>query len=313
MKNDKKLFSQLLSLTTEQINLRTRNIDALPTTGILKAINREDKKVAHAVAAEIQWIARAVDLTVKAFRKGGRLIYVGAGTSGRLGILDASECPPTYGTDPAMVQGYIAGGKEAVFRSREGVEDKSAEGARAIRRARAGKNDVVCGSAASIRTPYVAGALREARSRGASTILVTTNPRKRLYAPEFASIRKSVDVAICPVVGPEVVMGSTRMKAGTAQKLVLNMITTASMVRLDKVYGNMMVDLRMNSRKLEERAKRVLILATGVGYEEAAAVLKKAGGHVKTALVMIRAGGTAQEARRRLKKARGMVRTALLK
>jgi N-acetylmuramic acid 6-phosphate etherase len=311
MTDSRKLFSQLSGLTTEQINPRTKNIDAMTVPEILTAINREDRRVAPAVARELSWISRGVNLIVRSLESGGRLLYVGAGTSGRLGILDASECPPTYGTDPGMIRGFMAGGKSAVFRSREGVEDKAAEGTRVIRSAKVGKKDVVCGIAASIRTPYVAAALREAKARGASTILVTTNPRARLRSPEFAHIRKAVDVAICPVVGPEAIMGSTRMKAGTAQKLVLNMLTTASMVRLGKVYGNMMVDLRMNSRKLEERANRVLMLATGIGYDEAASVLKKAGGHVKTALIMVLLGCTAAAARKRLKSSRGIIRKAL--
>jgi N-acetylmuramic acid 6-phosphate etherase len=311
MKNDSKLFSQLSSLTTERLNRRTSNIDAMTVPDILLAINREDKKVAAAVALEIPWITRAVDLVVRAFRNGGRLIYVGAGTSGRLGILDASECPPTYGIDPGMVSGFMAGGKSAVFRSKEGAEDRLQEGVKLIRSAKVGKNDVVCGIAASIRTPYVTGALREAKSRGAVTLLVTTNPRSQLQSREFSNIRNVVDVAICPVVGPEAIMGSTRMKAGTAQKLVLNMITTSSMIRLGKVYGNLMVDLKMNSRKLEERAKRVLMIATGVGYADAARILGEAGGHVKTAIVMVKKNCSPVEARRQLKKASGMVRVAL--
>jgi len=311
MKSDVTLFSQLSTLTTESRNRRTSRIDTMTVNEILTAINREDRKVAAAIATQLPWIARAVHLVVGSFRRGGRLIYAGAGTSGRLGVLDAAECPPTFGTDPGLVSACMAGGKEAVFRSKEGAEDRMAEGAAAVRKARAGKKDVVCGIAASIRTPYVAGALRQAKERGAATILVTTNPRSRLESAEFSEIRKAVDVAICPVVGPEAVMGSTRMKAGTAQKMVLNMITTASMIRLGKVYGNMMVDLKMNSRKLEERAKRVLMIAAGVSYADAARLLDESGGHVKTAIVMVKKKCSAPAARRLLSKADGMVSRAI--
>jgi len=305
------LFRQLSTLTTERRHSGSRNIDALSIPEGLALINREDRKVALAVKRELPAIARAVRLLVHAFGEGGRLLYVGAGTSGRLGILDASECPPTFGTPHAMVQGLMAGGREAVFASQEGVEDDQAEGARVVRRARVGRNDVVCGIAASMRTPYVHGALREAHRRGAKTILVTTNPKRLLRTKQYASLRRSLDVAICAEVGPEVIMGSTRMKAGTAQKMVLNMLTTMAMVRIGKVFGNMMVDVKMNSRKLEERAKRVLMIAANVDYTTAEEVLREAGGHVKTALVMIRARLSAPEAREALRKSGGFVRGAL--
>lgn len=311
MKNDKTLFDQLRALATEQRNRNTFKIDSLTVEQCLRLINREDRKIALAVGKEIPYIREAVKLVVKAFRNGGRLIYVGAGTSGRLGILDASECPPTYGTDPQMVQAIIAGGKEAVFRSQEGAEDRWRDGARDVRLRRVGRCDVVIGIAASIRTPYVVAAMHEAKRRGARTIFVTTNPRSTFRRPAFAGLRKSVDVAICPEVGPEVIMGSTRMKAGTAQKLVLNMITTTAMIQLGKVYENMMVDLKMNSRKLEERAKRVVMIAADVDYHTAAKVLREADGHVKTALVMIKAAVPACEARRRLHQANGFVRKAI--
>lgn len=306
-----KLFIQLLKLNTEERNPRTYHIDTAPTMEILKAINREDRKVPQAVKKELPYIRKAVDLVVTAFKRGGRLIYVGAGSSGRIGVVDAAECLPTYGTPPDMVRAVIAGGNKAVFRSQEGSEDRSAEGVRAMKKIKVSQNDVVCGIAASIRTPYVVSAIIQAKKMGAKTIYVTTNPRTSLKSKEFAALRRSLDVAICPVVGPEVVMGSTRMKSGTAQKLVLNMVTTAAMIKLGKVFENMMVDLKMNSRKLKERAKRVLMIASGVDYATATQTLKEAGGHVKTALIMIKAGVSALEAHARLKRSKGFVRKAL--
>ncbi len=281
------------------------DIDILPTIDILRIINAEDQTVPHAVAEELPYIARAVDLVTQAFKQGGRLFYVGAGTSGRLGILDASECPPTFGTPPEMVQGIMAGGPKAVFQSQEGAEDLAANGEEAVRAADVTSKDVVCGIAASRRTPFVVGAVAEARRKGAQTLYVTCNPRS-----EF---NLEVDVAICVVVGPEVVMGSTRMKSGTAQKLVLNMITTASMIRLGKVYQNMMVDLQMTAEKLVERSRRTVMAVTGMDYAAATHVLEAAGGHVKTALVMILGNVSRQEAVRRLDSAGGFVRGALAK
>lgn len=299
----KELFEDLSRLATEQRNPRSFNLDSLSTEEILRLINSEDKLVPHAVEKEIPYIAQAVELVVEAFQNGGRLIYVGAGTSGRLGILDASECPPTFGTPPEMIVGVIAGGPDAVFRAQEGSEDRAADGEQAMIDLHVKEPDVVCGIAASRRTPYVVAAIQKARELGAKTIYVTTNPR--------AEFDLDVDVAICPEVGPEVLAGSTRMKSGTAQKLVLNMLTTTSMVRLGKVYENMMVDLQMNSQKLEERAKRVVMTVTGLNYEEASKYLHEAGGHVKTALVMILAGVDADQARERLKRANGFVREAI--
>ncbi|MGA9365195.1 MAG: N-acetylmuramic acid 6-phosphate etherase [Bacteroidota bacterium] len=302
-KGNKSLFNELQGLLTEHRNRRSMNIDTKSVPEILRIINQEDKKVARAVRREIPHIARAVDLVVEALSRGGRLIYVGAGTSGRLGILDATECPPTYGTDPTMIQGVIAGGKRAVFRSIEGAEDHAQKGRRAVEEKRVSEEDVVCGIAASRRTPFVVAAIQRARELGAKTIYVTTNPRGNFYL--------DVDVAICPAVGPEVIMGSTRMKSGTAQKLVLNMITTAAMIRLGKVYENMMVDLQIKSRKLEERAKRVVMIVTGISYQRAEKALRAAGGHVKTAIVMVKAEVSASEARRRLNQADGFVRVAI--
>lgn len=278
-------------------------IDTASVRDILEIINTEDHKVPIAVREELPYVEQAVEIVVDAFRQGGRLFYVGAGTSGRLGVVDASECPPTFGTPPEMVQGLIAGGREAMFQAQEGAEDVEENGAQDLRAAGVQPPDVVCGIAASRRTPYVVGAVRYARSIGCKTLFVTCNPR--------SSFDLDVDVAICPVVGPEVIMGSTRMKSGTAQKLVLNMITTASMIRLGKVYENMMVDLQMTNQKLVERSKRIVMTVTGLDYDAAAAVLEQAGGHVKTALVMALTGADRDEARRRLEAAGGFVRPAI--
>lgn len=309
MAND--LFEQLKRLTTEQRNPASMDIDARSVVEILTIINNEDKKVALAVEKEISHIARAVEIVVQSFRSGGRLLYVGAGTSGRLGVLDAVECPPTYGTDPEMVQGIIAGGERAMFRAQEGAEDREENGAKDIDDKNVNTNDTVCGVAASLRTPYVVGAIKKAKQRGAHTVYVTTNPRNKLESAEFSELAKAIDVAICPEVGPEVIMGSTRMKSGTAQKLVLNMITTTAMIRMGKVYENMMIDLQMTNQKLVERAKRVIMTITGVSYEEAESHLERSGRHVKTALVMIKAGVSKEEAQSRLEKAGGFVRLAI--
>jgi N-acetylmuramic acid 6-phosphate etherase len=259
----------------------------------------------------LEYVEKAVEIVVHALKNGGRLLYAGAGTSGRLGVLDAAECPPTYGTPPEMVQGMIAGGEKAMFRSQEGAEDKEENGAREVDARDVTEKDVVCGIAASLRTPYVIGAVKRAKALGAKTLYVTTNPRSRFYSPEFTEVAQVVDVAMCPEVGPEVIMGSTRMKSGTAQKLILNMITTAAMVRLGKVYENMMIDLQMTNQKLRERSKRIVMTITGVEYDVAAKYLEKADGHVKTALVMIKAGVSQGEAQRRLEKADGFVRAAI--
>ncbi len=297
------LFNELQRLSTEQRNPRSMGIDLAETREILEIINAEDHLVPEAVKAEIPYIGQAVEIIVDAFKKGGRLIYIGAGTSGRLGIIDATECPPTFGTDPDMIQGLIAGGREAVFRSQEGAEDVFEHGGRDLRELGVAPPDVVCGIAASRRTPYVVGGVAYARSIGCKTLYVTCNPR--------SDFDLEVDVAMCPFVGPEVIMGSTRMKSGTAQKLVLNMLTTASMVRMGKVYENMMVDLQMTSQKLVERSRRVVMVVTGVDYDEAERVLALAKGHVKTAVVMILGNVDADEARRRLLEADGFVRRAL--
>ncbi len=303
MKEKKQVYDELSKLLTEQRNTVSVDIDKMDTASILKLINAEDKFVATAVEKEIPYIASAVELIIESFKAYGRLIYVGAGTSGRLGVVDAAECPPTFGTNPEMIIGLIAGGRQAVFNSQEGAEDNTQQAKSDLEKLGLTSSDVVCGIAASSRTPYVIAAIEYARVCGASTIFITTNPRK--------SITAKVDVAICPEVGPEVIMGSTRMKSGTAQKLVLNMLTTTAMIRLGKVYENMMVDLQLTNQKLGERAKRIIMLATGVNYENAAAALASSGGHVKTAIVMIVKGVSPEEAKLLLTKSGGFVRVAI--
>ncbi len=300
----KKLFAEISKLSTEQRNPNSMDIDARSTEEILRIINNEDKRVPFAVEEEIPQITLAVEAIVNAIKKGGRLLYFGAGTSGRLGVVDASECPPTFGTPFGLIEGYIAGGKEAMFRAQEGAEDYEENGAAEVLNAKVTSKDVVCGIAASRRTPYVVGAIKKAKSLGAVTLFVTATPRETFNIPE-------VDIPICAHVGPEVVMGSTRMKSGTAQKLILNMLTTAAMIRMGKVYENMMIDLQMTNKKLVERSKRIVMTITGLSYEESAEYLEKAGGHVKTALVMIRAKVSAEEAKERLLKAEGFVRNAI--
>jgi N-acetylmuramic acid 6-phosphate etherase len=300
----KNLFAEISKLHTEQRNKNSMDIDVRSTSEILKIINNEDKTVPLAVENELPYIEQAVELIVTALKNGGRLLYFGAGTSGRIGVVDAAECPPTFGTPPDLIQGFIAGGKEAMFRAQEGAEDLEENGAKDVVKAKVKSKDVVCGIAASRRTPYVIGAVKKAKELGAKTIYVTCNPRDEFNI-------KEADIAICPYVGSEVIMGSTRMKSGTAQKLVLNMLTTASMIRLGKVYENMMIDLQMTNKKLVERSKRIVMTITGVSYDKAADVLKKADGHVKTALVMIKANVSATEARKRLKKTEGFVRKAI--
>lgn len=301
----KDVFDQLLNLVTEGRNPESTNIDDKSTEEILQIINGQDQLIADVVKGEIPYIAQAVDMLVEAFKAGGRLFYIGAGTSGRLGVLDASECPPTFGTDPKMVQGIIAGGEKALTGPMEGAEDKAEAGGEDLLARGLTAADVVCGIAASFRTPYVLGAIAKAKEIGAKTIYITCNRRQQVTV--------DVDVAICAVVGPEVLMGSTRMKAGTATKLILNMLTTAAMAKMGKLYENMMVDLMMTSHKLEERSKRVVMMATGVGYERATEVLNAADGHVKTAIVMELAGANKAQAQQRLKENDGFVRKAIKK
>lgn len=300
------LFTEITALPTEQNNPASALIDTYSTGEILECINDQDTLVAPAVRLVIPQITEAVDALVERFRRGGRLFYVGAGTSGRLGIVDASECPPTFGVSAEMVQGIIAGGTPAIFKAQEGAEDSEAAGAEEIRNRHLTPNDTVCGIAASGRTPFVLGALREAKNAGLYTIMVSTNTPENIL-----KLGIEVDVMICPNVGPEVIAGSTRMKSGTAQKLVLNMLTTASMIRLGKTLGNVMVDVQLTNAKLGERAKNIIMTLTGVDYSTAEITLNESSGSVKTALVMILGNTSADAARSALVEAQGFVRQAL--
>jgi N-acetylmuramic acid 6-phosphate etherase len=288
---------------TEQPNPRTERIDTLSSFEIVTLINDEDARVAQAVRQALPHTARAVDVTVERLTQGGRLFYFGAGTSGRLGVLDASEIPPTFSVPPELVQGTIAGGDVALRRSVEGAEDDTEAGAQAVQGARVSQKDVVVGIAASGRTPWVLGAVAEARSRGAATIGLTCNPG--------APLLQLVDVPIVVIVGPEVIAGSSRMKAGTAQKMILNMLSTATMIRLGKVYRNLMVDLQPTNAKLRRRAIRILQQAAGTDPETARQALEATGYQAKPALVMLLADVDADEARRRLAAAGGFVRRAV--
>ncbi|MBE0534212.1 MAG: N-acetylmuramic acid 6-phosphate etherase [Phycisphaerae bacterium] len=281
-------------LTTEKRNPRTEQIDTLPTQAIVDMINSEDLCVAAAVGKERMAIARAVDMIVHRFREGGRLFYVGAGTSGRLGVLDASECPPTFGVNRSLVQGIIAGGRRALVRSIEGAEDHEDDGQNAVVKKKIRAADTVVGIAACGLTPFVRGALKEARRLGAGTIFITC-------APEAVNQARA-DIVINPVVGPEVVTGSTRMKAGTATKLVLNTLTTAAMIRMGKTHGNLMVDLKATNEKLKDRSRRIVTELTGLPSRKAEALLKQAQGHLKTAIVMHFKNTTPLKARQILKR-----------
>jgi N-acetylmuramic acid 6-phosphate etherase len=289
---------------TERRNPRTASIDLASPLEIVDLINAEDSSVPLAVATQRKEIARAIELAERAFRAGGRLFYVGAGTSGRLGVLDASECPPTFGTDPEMVQGIIAGGIPALTRSQEGAEDVVENGAKEMDARSVGKNDFVIGIAASGTTPYVRAALERAMALGAATGIVACSP------PPSDLVAK-LSVAILPIVGPEVVTGSTRMKAGTATKLVLNTITTGAMIRLGKTYGNLMVDLRATNNKLVDRSKRIVAEVCGISREEAAALLERAGKSVKTAIVMQKKNVSREEAEELLAANGGIIRRVI--
>lgn len=296
--------SRWRDLLTEQRNPATEGIDELPTLGALRLMNDEDRKVPDAVGAVLEDVAQAVDLVVRAFRAGGRLFYVGAGTSGRLGVLDAAECPPTFGANPQMVQGIIAGGDPALVRSQEGAEDKEQDGADALRVKGVTDRDVVTGIAASGVTPFVLGALREARRRNAATVFFTCSPS--------AASGVDADVKIVPAVGPEAITGSTRLKAGTATKLVLNMITTGAMVQMGKVYGNLMVDLAPSCAKLHDRAERILSSLTGLPQTECRLAMEAAGNDLKTAIVMAKRAVSPETARRLLARNNGAVKKALM-
>jgi N-acetylmuramic acid 6-phosphate etherase len=293
----------LENLLTEQPNPASASIDTLPTEQALRIINAEDQKVAVAVEREIPAIARAVDAIVRALERGGRLFYLGAGTSGRLGVLDASECPPTFSVPPELVQGIMAGGEAALSRATETTEDDPAIGVRDLRARGFTERDVLVGIAASGRTPYVLGAIAEARRLGAATVGISCAPDSELA--------RAVEFPITPVTGPEVVAGSTRMKAGTAQKLVLNMLSTESMVRLGYVYGNLMVNVQPKNVKLVDRARRIIAQAAGVPYERAGELLAESGNSVRTAIVMAKSGMGREEAERRLAAAGGRIAKAL--
>jgi N-acetylmuramic acid 6-phosphate etherase len=286
---------------TERRNPRTASIDLASSLEIVDMINAEDRRVPEVVATQREQIARAIDIAEAIFRGGGRLFYVGAGTSGRLGVLDASECPPTFGTDPEMVQGIIAGGLPALTRSQEGAEDVVQNGALAMDEHKIGKKDFVIGIAASGTTPYVRAALERAATLGAKTGIVACSPPP-------ADLVAKVDVTILPIVGPEVVTGSTRMKAGTATKLVLNTITTGAMIRLGKTYGNLMVDLRATNNKLIDRSQRIVMEVTGVSRDEATKLIERAGKSVKLAIVMQKKGISSEDAERLLAENGGVVR-----
>lgn len=293
----------LSQMITEGRNPASQNIDELSTEAMLRVINDEDKKVALAVEAIVPQIAQVVDGITQAFSKGGRLIYCGAGTSGRLGILDASECPPTFGTPRSQVVGLIAGGHNAILQAVENAEDNVEQGAQDLRDIQFNANDVLVGIAASGRTPYVLGALAYARQQGAFTAALTCNPN--------SPMSQAADVALTPVVGPEVVTGSSRMKAGTAQKLVLNMLTTGAMIRSGKVYGNLMVDVEATNQKLVQRQVNIVKQATDCDDATAQQALAACNGHCKTAIVMVLAGLTAAEAKSLLSQNQGFIRNAL--
>jgi len=295
--------SKWQDLPTEAINPATLAIDKMPVTEIVDLINTEDRLVVAAVHRERERIAHGVEILVSALKKGGRIFLVGAGTSGRLGVVEAAEMPPTFGTPPSLVQAVMAGGQEAVFRAREGVEDNFEEGARSISRLRVTKKDVIIGVSASGITQFVRGALTGARKKGARIIFVTCWPGTEL--------QNYVDLIIAPSVGPEVIAGSTRLKAGTATKMVLNMLTTIAMIRVGKTYGNLMVDVQTGSEKLKDRARRIVSTVTGVDPEEAGKLLVRAKWNVKAAIVMKEADLTYAQALRRLRTADDSVREAI--
>ena len=291
------------SLPTEAINPATLAIDKLPAADIVELMMAEDRKVVAAVQREKERIALGVDLIATALRRGGRIVFVGAGTSGRLGVLESAEMPPTFGTDPSLVQAVMAGGRGATFRAREGVEDNYEEGVRSISRLRPTKKDIVVGVSASGMTQFVRGALTRGRKAGATILFVTCDPKTELQT--------FVDLTIAPAVGPEVIAGSTRLKAGTATKMVLNMLTTAAMIRVGKTYGNLMVDVRTGSEKLKDRARRMVNIITGLDAEHADRLLRRAHWNVKAAVVMHRTGDSYAKALSRIRRSDDQLRTAL--
>jgi N-acetylmuramic acid 6-phosphate etherase len=295
--------SKWQSLPTEAINPSTLGIDKQSSGDIVDGMLNEDRKMLAAVQKEKERIAVGVDIITNALRKGGRIIFVGAGTSGRLGVLESAEMPPTFGTDPELVLAIMAGGKNAIVQAKEGVEDNYEEGARSINRLRPAKKDVVIGVSASGMTPFVRGALTRARRAGSKIIFVTCDPRTELQT--------FVDLTIAPAVGPEIIAGSTRLKAGTATKIVLNMLTTASMIRIGKTYGNLMVDVQMGSEKLRDRARRIITIVTGLDYDAADKLLRQAHWNVKAAIVMQKTAAPYTRALSRLRKAHDSVRDAI--
>ncbi len=295
--------SKWQQLPTEAINPATLGIDKLSPAAIIDLMVDEDRKIVAAVAREKERIALGVDIISQALRRGGRLVFIGAGTSGRLGTLEAAEIPPTFGVPPDVVHALMAGGHPALVRAREGVEDDYEEGSRAVARLRPTSKDVIVGISASSMTPFVRGGLNRARRAGAKVIFVTCFPRNELQA--------SVDLTIAPAVGPEVIAGSTRLKAGTATKMVLNMLTTAAMVRVGKTYGNLMVDVQTTSEKLKDRARRILTIVSGIEYADADRLLKRAHWNVKTAIVMQKTGLGYRQALAKLKAADDVVREAI--
>lgn len=290
-------------LLTERRNAQSADIDTLPTVEMLAVINQQDQQVAHAITPYLPQIAEVVDRVAQALQAGGRLIYIGAGTSGRLGVLDASECPPTFGTRPEQVTAIIAGGPQAILHAVENVEDDKTQGAQDLQNIRFTHRDVLIGLAASGRTPYVIGALEYARQHKAFTAIVSCNPQ--------GEMTRLADVAITPVVGPEVITGSTRLKAGTAQKMVLNMISTGAMIRLGKVYSNLMVDVAATNAKLIARQISIVMAATECDHDRAQAALVACHNHCKTAIVMILTGLEAKDAQALLAKNSGYIRQAL--
>jgi N-acetylmuramic acid 6-phosphate etherase len=295
--------SKWQSLPTEAINPSTLAIDKLPADEVIELMINEDRKMLAAVQKEKARIAMGADLIAAALRKGGRVVFVGAGTSGRLGVLESAEMPPTFSTSPTLVQAIMAGGQGAILRAKEGVEDNYEEGARAINRIRPTKKDVVIGVSASGMTQFVRGALTRARKAGARIIFVTCDPGTELQT--------FVDLTIAPGVGPEIIAGSTRLKAGTAKKLVLNMLTTTAMIRIGKTYGNLMVDVQTGSEKLKDRARRIVNIVTGLDYDESDKVLKKANWNVKAAIVMQKTGLSYTKALSRLRRSHDSMREAI--
>ncbi|VIF86703.1 N-acetylmuramic acid 6-phosphate etherase [Clostridioides difficile] len=297
------LIKTLENLVTEGRNKNTLQIDKEDTLGIIELINNEDKTVAYAVEEQKESIAKAVDIIVDRMKQGGRLFYIGAGTSGRIGILDATECPPTYGVDFELVQAIIAGGNQAIFKAVEGAEDDKELGKQDIIDRGVTSKDVICGIAASGRTPYVIGAMEYAKELGCAVLSITMNPNSEMS--------KKADLPINIIVGAEVIMGSTRMKSGTAQKMVCNMLTTASMVKMGKVYSNLMVDVKTSNEKLVERAKRIIMIATNVEYDVAEKFLEEADNSVKLAIFMIKSGLDKDSAKNLLDRQEGYISEAL--